>query len=657
MTTGDTLWTPPADALETTRVGDFIRFVGRTRGLEFTDYDGLWQWSVTDLTGFWAAVWDYFEVIAHTPYTEVLSSPTMPGARWFAGSTLNYAEHVLRAPGLADDDPTVLAYSQSRGPITLTRAELREQVRRVRAGLMRIGVSTGDRVAAYAPNIPETYVLLLAAASLGATFSSCAPEFGTRSVVDRWLQIEPTVLVAVDGYGYGDKPVNRLEELSQIRAALPTLRHTVLLGYLDPAATVDGTTSWAELAAETDAPLEFTAVPFDHPLYVLYSSGTTGLPKPIVHGHGGILLEHMKNLALQKDIGPGDRFFWFSTTGWMMWNFMVSGPAVGAAIVLFDGNPGYPDLGAVWRLAEESGMTYLGTSAPFLLACRKAGLVPGAIADLSGLRAVGSTGSPLPPEGYRWVYEAVSPTVQLHSISGGTDVCTGFVGASPLLPVIEGEISCRCLGARVEAYDPAGHPVVGQVGELVITAPMPSMPVSFWNDPDGSRYREAYFDVFPGVWRHGDWIVISPTGTCVISGRSDATLNRGGVRLGTSEFYSVVEALDEVVDSLVVHLEDDRGGPGELLLFVVLADGLTLDDDLRATIARALRTNLSPRHSPDQIYQVNAAPRTLSAKKLEVPVKRILTGTPVDAAAARGALANPESLTAFANLAGARAAG
>jgi acetoacetyl-CoA synthetase len=413
---------------------------------------------------------------------------------------------------------------------------------------------------------------------------------------------------------------------------------------------------WSELAAPTDEPLAFEPLPFDHPLYILYSSGTTGLPKPIIHGHGGVLIEHLKSLALQSDLGPGDRFFWFSTTGWMMWNFLVSGLSVGSAIVLYDGNPGYPDMGELWRLAQRAGITYFGTSAPFLLACRKAGLEPKRVADLSKLRAIGSTGAPLPAEGFTWVYQAVSETLQLQSVSGGTDVCTGFVGSSPLLPVHAGEIAARCLGARVEAYDPTGKPLIGEVGELVITAPMPSMPVGFWGDADGSRYREAYFDVFPGIWRHGDWITITDRGTCTITGRSDATLNRGGVRLGTSEFYSVVESLDEVLDSVVVHLEDPEGGAGELLLFVVLADGVVLDDDLRSRIARELRTNLSPRHVPDEIYQVGAVPRTLSNKKLEVPVKRILTGTPVDSAAAKGALANPESLTAFESLAHSRKA-
>ncbi|MFU8849638.1 acetoacetate--CoA ligase [Micromonospora sp. SL1-18] len=653
---GDMLWTPPADVRERSRIGDYLRWLAEHRGLEFADYDALWRWSVTDLDAFWRSIWDYFEVVAHTPPTATLADRAMPGARWFPGATLNYAENVLRMPGRADDDPVVIAYGQTREPETLTAAELRERVRRVAAGLRRLGVGPGDRVAAYAPNIPETFVLLLATASLGAIFSSCAPEFGTRSVTDRWQQIEPKVLVAVDGYRYGDKPVDRRGEVAAIRAALPSVEHTVGIAYLDPAGVPPvGGISWAELAAETDEPLTFAPVPFGHPLYVLYSSGTTGLPKPIVHGHGGILLEHLKMLALHHDLGPADRFFWFTTTGWMMWNFLVSGPAVGATIVLFDGNPGHPDLGALWRLAEQSDTTYFGTSAPFLLACRKTGLVPADIADLSALRGLGSTGAPLPTEGFTWVYENVSDTLQLQSLSGGTDVCTGFVGGVPLLPVYAGEITCRALGAKVEARSADGTPVIGQLGELVITEPMPSMPVGFWNDADGSRYREAYFEVYPGVWRHGDWITINERGGCVITGRSDATLNRGGVRLGTAEFYSVVEGLDEVVDSVVVHLEDDQGGAGELLLFVVLGEGLELDDDLRKKICRELRTALSPRHVPDEIHQVRAVPRTLSAKKLEVPVKKILTGTPIDNAAAKGALANPESLTAFAAFAQRRA--
>jgi len=647
MSLGEVLWRPPAG--QRSRVGDFLAWLDRERGWTFAGYPDLWEWSTTDLAGFWRAVWDHFGVRAYEPPTGTIPDARMPGARWFPGATLNYAEHVLRTPGLAEDEPVVLGYSQTRAPVTLTVAQLREQVRRVRAGLVRLGVCPGDRVAAYAPNIPETFVLMLATASLGAVFSSCAPEFGTRSVVDRWQQIAPKVLVAVDGYVYGGKRIDRRAEVAAVHSALSSVEHLVTLSYLDGTAA-DG---WSELSSDTDEPLAFTPVPFDHPLYVLYSSGTTGLPKPIVHGHGGILVEHLKMLGLHHDLGPGDRFFWYTTTGWMMWNFLVSGPAVGAAIVMYDGAP---DPTALWRLAAEAGVTYFGTSAPFLLACRKAGVVPREMADLSSLRGVGSTGAPLPPEGFRWVYEAVGEHVLLASLSGGTDVCTGFVGGSPIVPVYEGEISCRCLGARVEAFNDKGEPVIGQLGELVITAPMPSMPVGFWGDETGERYREAYFDVYPGVWRHGDWITITERGTCIITGRSDATLNRGGVRLGTAEFYSVVEGLPEVVDSVVVHLEDPEGGAGELLLFVVLAPGRELDDALRARIARELRTALSPRHVPDEIYQVRAVPRTLSAKKLEVPVKKILTGTPVDRAAATGALANPESLQAFAELALGRAA-
>ncbi|GIE28868.1 acetoacetyl-CoA synthetase [Actinoplanes italicus] len=637
VTAGTVLWEPPADIRDTSRIGRFLTWLESERGLSFAGYPELWEWSVTDLTGFWGAIWDYFEVVAHEPPAAVLADTAMPGARWFPGATLNYAENVLRMPGIAEDETVVLSYSQSREPLTLTAGDLRAEVRRVRAGLKARGVAKGDRVAAYAPNIPETYVLMLATASLGAIFSSCAPEFGTRSVIDRWSQIEPKVLVATDGYRYGDKDIDRSGEIAAIREAIPSIEHVITIGYLH------GGGDWDSLSG--DDPLEYEPVPFDHPLYVLYSSGTTGLPKPIVHGHGGILLEHLKILALHHDLGPGDRFFWFTTTGWMMWNYLASGPAVGAAIVLFDGNPGWPSLNTLWELVDTAGITYFGTSAPFLLACRKAGITPRV-----ALKGLGSTGAPLPTEGWGWVYEAVSPDVQLTSLSGGTDVCTGFVGGAPLLPVRAGVIGCRSLGARVEAYDPEGKPVVGELGELVITAPMPSMPVGFWNDHDGSRYREAYFDIFPGVWRHGDWITIDADGGCVITGRSDATLNRGGVRLGTAEFYSVVEGLPEVADSLVVHLDKPDDPNGELLLFVVLAEGLELDDALRGRIAVALRGSLSPRHVPDAAHQVRALPRTLSGKKLEVPVKRILTGTPVESAAAKGALANPDSLNAFATL-------
>jgi acetoacetyl-CoA synthetase len=531
--------------------------------------------------------------------------------------------------------------------VELTCDQLRDAVARVRGGLLRLGVGRGDRVAAYLPNVPEALVGLLATASLGAIWSSCAPEFGVRSVIDRFGQIEPKVLLAIDGYRYGDREIERADEVAAIRAALPSLAATVELAYLRPDhRSLPGAMSWQELAAEP-VELTFEHVPFDHPLYILYSSGTTGLPKPIVHGHGGILLEHLKIHALQHDLGRDDRFFWYSTTGWMMWNYLASGLLVDASVILYDGSPADPDLSALWRLAAEEGVTYFGTSAPFLMACRKAGLAAGSIVDLSRLKGLGSTGAPLPADGYRYVYESVSPSVHLQSVSGGTDVCTAFVGASPLVPVWEGEISCRHLGCAVEAFSPEGRPLVGEQGELVITAPMPSMPVAFWNDPDGSRYREAYFSEFPGTWRHGDWITITDRGSCIISGRSDATLNRGAIRIGTAEFYAVVEAIPAVADSVVVHLE----ATDELLLFVALREGRVLDDALEARLRRELREHLSPRHVPDRIVAVPAVPRTLSGKKLEVPVKRILTGTPPDVAASRGSMANPHALDAFVALA------
>jgi acetoacetyl-CoA synthetase len=641
------LWTPRPDVLERTRIGDYLRWLERERGLRFDDYDALLAWSVADVGTFWQSVWDHFDVHSTNDPGPALPEARMPGARWFPGARLNWAEHALRLAGRADDDVVVIGRSQTRDRVTLSAAELRSEVARVRAGLRRLGIGPGDRVAAYLPNVPEAAIGLLATASLGAIWSSCAPEFGTRSVVDRWSQIEPAILLTIDGYRYGQKTVDRAEEVAAIRAALPSLRATVSLPYLDPdGSRIPDAVPWSDLRSEEE-PLTFEHVAFDHPLFVLYSSGTTGLPKPIVHGHGGILLEHLKIHALHHDLGPADRFFWFSTTGWMMWNYLVSGLLTDSTIVLYDGSPAHPDLGALWRLAAEEGVTYFGTSAPFLMGCRKEGLRPGDVADLRALRGIGSTGSPLPAEGFRYVYDAISPTVHLQSVSGGTDVCTAFVGASPLLPVWEGEISCRHLGCAVEAFSPDGHALIGEQGELVITQPMPSMPIGFWNDPDGARYRAAYFEEFPDVWRHGDWITFTDRGSCVISGRSDATLNRGGVRIGTAELYAVVESIPEVADSLVIHREaEDR-----LVLFVTLREGATLDDQLRARIVGDMRTALSPRHAPDEIVEVPAIPRTLTGKKLEVPVKRILAGADPDRVAARGSLANPASLDAFAALA------
>jgi acetoacetyl-CoA synthetase len=641
----DALWIPPPDAWTSTNVGRFLGTVGT-----FDSYETAWRWSVDELEGFWAAVWRHYDVIADGSPETVLADRTMPGAAWFPDVRLNYAEHALRV--IADGDLAVVGRSQTRGPLDLTGAELRDQVARARVGLRKLGVGPGDRVAAYLPNIPETLVAFLATASLGAIWSSCAPEFGIRSVIDRFGQIEPTVLLAVDGYRYGSKVIERHDEVEAIRAALPSVRTVVGLSYLGRRTV--GDLGWDDLLRNHE-PLAFERLPFDHPLYVLYTSGTTGLPKPIVHGHGGITLEHLKQLGLMKDLGPGDRAFWYSTTGWMMWNFCISALLVGASVVLYDGDPTWPDLRTLWSLVEETQMTLFGASAPFMMSCRRAGLQPGRDVDLSTLRLIGSTGAPLPPEGFHWIYESVKGDVPFTSSSGGTDVCTAFVGGTRLVPVYAGEIPCRYLGAKVEAFDEAGRSVVGVRGELVLTEPMPSMPVGLWGDTDGSRYRAAYFERFPGVWSHGDWVTITERGGVVITGRSDATLNRGGVRLGTAELYSVVEAVEGVSDSLIVHLEDDEGGPGRLLLFVVPAEGGDIDD-VRPIIAASLRRELSPRHVPDEVIAVRAIPRTLTGKKLEVPVKRILQGVPADVAASRDALADPAALDDFVHLAATRPA-
>ena len=636
--TVEPMWTPSPERVERSNMTRYMQWLRDHRGLRFASYDELWRWSVEDLDGFWASLWEFFAVGGPTP-GPALAERRMPGARWFPGTTLNHAELSLRRH---DDHPALLFGNEGGELGALSYAELGRRVAAVAAGLRRLGVARGDRVVAYLPNVPETVVALLATASIGAIWSSCAPEFGVSSVVDRFAQIEPKVLVAVDGYRYNGTWHDRRDALAEIRRRLPTLEATVLVG--GSAAGQGGTVAWERLLEDgAGAELVFEPVGFDHPLWVLYSSGTTGLPKAIVHGHGGIALELLKSISLHLDLGPADCFFWFTTTGWMMWNFLVGGLLGGSTVVLYDGSPGHPDMGALWRFAERTGTTYFGTSAAFVLASAKAGVEPAREVDLSALHSIGSTGSPLPPEGFAWLYQHVAPDVLVGSTSGGTDVCTSFVTSCPLLPVHPGEIQCRALGAKVESFDDQGRPVVGQVGELVVTEPLPSMPLFLWNDPDGERYRDSYFSTWPGVWRHGDWLEVTDRGTCIISGRSDSTLNRGGVRMGTAEFYRVVEGLDEVVDSLVVDVSDP-GGEGRLLLFVVLRPGTELGDDLQRRIRAVVRTELSPRHVPDRIHSIAEVPRTLSGKKLEVPVKRVLAGVPLERAVSEGALANPKAI-------------
>ncbi len=649
VTEGQVLYTPSAESVQSSNLSRYMRWLQLKHGLEFGNYFELHRWSVGDLEAFWGSIAEYFAVHFQREPSRVLGRRSMPGAQWFPDSRLNYADHALRRQ---DDGVALLSLDEAGGRHELSYRELADRVGRAAQGLRSLGVGEGDRVAAFLPNIADAVVLFLATASLGAIWSSCAPEFGVASVLDRFRQIEPKVLIGVDGYRYGGKSFDRTSALTQIARGLPTLEKLVLLSVLgSKSLNLDNVISIDELLAN-HAPLEFAPLPFDHPLWVLYSSGTTGLPKPIVQGHGGILLEHEKALSLHCDLGPRDRFFWFTTTGWMMWNFLVGGLLVGATVVLYDGSPAYPSLGSLWRMAAREKVSYFGTSAPYITACRRAGLRPGEEFDLSGLRAVGSTGAPLPPEGFSWVYERVSPDVLLGSVSGGTDVCTAFVLSCPLLPVRMGEIQCCGLGCSVEAYDPTGRALVDEVGELVLTEPLPSMPVFFWGDDDGERYRQSYFESFPGVWRHGDWIKFTASGGLVIYGRSDSTLNRGGVRMGTSEFYRVVESLPEVAESLVV----DTGSiaqEGKLWLFVVLAGAAELNAPLERELKARIRAELSPRHVPDEIRQVRAVPRTLSGKKLEVPIKRIFNGVPPDEAVNRDTLKDPSSLDEYVAICGA----
>jgi acetoacetyl-CoA synthetase len=638
------LWTPSDERISSTTLAGYERWLHDSRGLTFGSYEDMWRWSVAEIDEFWRSIVEYFEVRFGAGGETVLDDGRMPGTQWFPGTTVSYPEHIFR--GRDDDEVAILHTSETRPELgSWTWGELREQTARVAAGLQALGVGEGDRVCAYMPNIPETIACLLACASLGAIWSSAAPEFGARSVIDRFVQIEPKVLLTIDGYRYGGKDFDRSEIVERVTAEMRGLSKVVRLGYLDGAGWEDG------FLGSADAELSFTQVPFDHPLWVLYSSGTTGLPKAIVHSQGGILLEQLKHHKLQVDARAGDRVFWFSTTGWMMWNFLVGVLLTDAAVVLFDGNPGYPTLDRLWALSAEAQITTFGTSAAFIASCMKAdvSVSDDGDRDLSALRAVGSTGSPLSPEGFEWVYDQLGSDTWLFSTSGGTDVCTAFVGGVPTLPVYLGELQGRALGCDVQAWDPEGSELTDEVGELVIAQPMPSMPIYLWGDEDGSRLRESYFEMYPGIWRHGDWIEITSRGTAIIYGRSDSTINRGGVRMGTAEIYRAVLSVPEVLDALVIDLPRE-GTDGWMPLFVVLGEGESLTDELVTTIRRRVREDCSPRHVPNEVRQIDEVPRTLSGKVLEVPVKRILTGTPPEQAASRESLANPAALDYFVSL-------
>ena len=634
MSTPHVVWTPSEELLHDSEMAVWLSDLG------LAGYEALWRWSVDDIGRFWRRVWDRYGVRADGDPSVALADATMPGARWFPHVSLSFAEHVFA--GKRDDRPA-LHFASEDSPVGIWDwARLRSETAAIRAGLERMGIGRGDRVAAVMPNVPQTVAAFLATASLGAVWSCCSPDFGSRTIVDRFAQVQPKVLLAVDGYRYGGRTFDREGLVDELNGSLPTLEQTVVL----PALGRVG--DWGRWFPPASEPLRFERVPFDHPLWIVYSSGTTGLPKAIVHGHGGIVLEHLKNFRLHHDVRPGDRLLWFTTTGWIMWNYLVAGLLSDTSIVLFDGNPGYPDPTTLWDLAARTRSTLFGSGAAFFHGCMKAGVIPARGRDLGHLRSVGSTGSPLAPEAFDWIYEGLGSDIWLASVSGGTDIAGAFLAGAPIVPVVRGELSARCLGVDVHAFDERGRSVIDQVGELVVTQPMPSMPVRFWNDPGDARYREAYFSTYPGVWRHGDWVRITARGSAVIHGRSDATINRGGIRIGTAEVYAAVLPVAGIADALAVDLPSvDGTGEGHLLLFVVLAPGAALDQALLDDLRSRIRRDCSPRHVPDEVIAVPAVPRTLTGKLLEVPIKHLLMGRSIEQTVSRDALVAPDALDWF----------
>jgi acetoacetyl-CoA synthetase len=643
------LWEPTAVQAEATRMAAFIHWLERERGLTFSDYNALWEWSISELEDFWSAIWEFFDLQSSAAYTSVLAERKVPEAKWFPGARLNFAEHMLRQANQTPDRAALIVHSETFGDTELSWAELSARVGSVAARFRDMGVGQGDRVVAVLPNSETSLIACLATVSLGATWSLCAPDMGHVAILDRFRQIEPKVIIAQDGYVHGGKTIDRRKILQEITSGLPSLEQVIWVPVVG--SVPEGAFAWSELMGSPATP-EFVQVPFDHPLWVVYSSGTTGNPKPIVHGHGGVLVEGAKQ-SLHQDVGSDDRFCWLTSSGWIMWNAQMVALGQGATLALFDAAPNHPDLLELWRFVSRHRISFFGAGAAFITACLKAGVRPGDELDLSALRAIGVTGSPLTADGYEWIYDAVKSDVWLAPFSGGTDLCGAFVGGNPMLPVRAGEMQCRFLGNAVRAFDDAGNELIGEVGELVCTEPLPSMPLFFWGDEDGSRFHDSYFDTYPGIWRHGDWIEITPEGGAIIYGRSDATINRRGLRMGSAEIYQAVEGLPEVMDSLVVDLEF-LGRESFMPLFVVLSEGLTLTDALRDKIRAAIRGSVSARFLPDEIVQIAEVPRTLSGKKLEVPVKKVLLGGDPDKVVNRDSMANPDSFDTFVSYAQAR---